>query len=70
MDLGFVKVAAAIPRLKVGDCFYNIEQIEGLIRKASSENVQFICFPELSVTGYPCMDLFGQQHYYIMQKKH
>ncbi len=61
MDLGFVKVAAAIPRLKVGDCFYNIEQIEGLIRKASSENVQFICFPELSVTGYTCMDLFGQQ---------
>ncbi|MDD4515708.1 NAD(+) synthase [Massilibacteroides sp.] len=61
MDLGFVKVAAAVPRLKVADCFFNIKQIEGLIRKAASDGVQFICFPELSVTGYTCMDLFGQQ---------
>lgn len=61
MDSGFVKVAAAVPRLKVADCFFNIEQIESLIRKAASEEVQFICFPELSVTGYTCMDLFSQQ---------
>lgn len=61
MDLGFVKVAAAIPRVKVADCFFNIQQAEGLIRKAASEHVQFICFPELSVTGYTCMDLFAQQ---------
>jgi len=61
MDLGFVKVGAAIPRLKVADCFFNIEQIEGLIRKAVSENVQFVCFPELSITGYTCMDLFSHQ---------
>ncbi len=61
MDLGFVKVAAAVPRLKVADCFYNIQQIEGLMQKAASENAQFICFPELSVTGYTCMDLFSQQ---------
>lgn len=61
MDLGFVKVAAAIPHVKVADCYYNVQRIEGLIRKAASESVQFICFPELSVTGYTCMDLFGQQ---------
>lgn len=61
MDSGFVKVAAAVPRLKVADCFFNIEQIEGLIRQAIAEEVQFICFPELSVTGYTCMDLFSQQ---------
>lgn len=61
MDSGFVKVAAAIPHLKVADCFFNIQQIEGLIQKASTEHVQFICFPELSITGYTCMDLFSQQ---------
>ncbi|WP_085536546.1 NAD(+) synthase [Massilibacteroides vaginae] len=61
MNLGFVKVAAAIPRLKVADCFFNIHQIEGLIHKADAQHVQFICFPELSVTGYTCMDIFSQQ---------
>lgn len=61
MDLGYVKVAAAVPRLKVADCFFNIQQIESLIRKAASEDVQFISFPELSITGYTCMDLFSQQ---------
>lgn len=61
MNLGFVKVAAAIPRVKVADCSFNVKQIEGLIRQAELNNAQFVCFPELSVTGYTCMDLFGQQ---------
>ena len=30
MNYGFVKVAAAVPHVKVADCFYNIQQIEGL----------------------------------------
>ena len=33
MNYGFVKVAAAVPHVKVADCFYNIQQIEGLMRK-------------------------------------
>lgn len=61
MNYGFVKVAAAIPHVKVADCFYNIKQIEKLIRKAENENVQLIAFPELSVTAYTCMDLFAQR---------
>ena len=61
MNYGFVKVAAAVPHVQVADCFYNIEQIEGLMRKASENNVQIIAFPELSITGYTCMDLFAQQ---------
>lgn len=61
MDLGFVKAAAAVPRLKVADCFFNSQQIAGLIHKAADQHVQFICFPELSITGYSCMDLFSQQ---------
>jgi NAD+ synthetase len=61
MDFGYVRVAAAIPNVRVADCFYNIDRIEYLIREAESQDVQIISFPELSVTGYTCMDLFAQQ---------
>ena len=61
MNYGFVKVAAAVPLVQVADCFYNIEKIEGLMRQASEKGVQIIAFPELSVTGYTCLDLFAQQ---------
>lgn len=61
MNYGFVKVAAAIPRVQVADCFYNIQEIEGLIRQASDREVQIIAFPELAVTAYTCLDLFAQQ---------
>lgn len=37
MNYGFVKVAAAVPQVKVADCFYNIQQIEGLMRQASQK---------------------------------
>lgn len=61
MNYGFVKVAAAVPHVKVADCFYNIRQIEGLMRKAFQDDVQIIAFPELSITAYTCMDLFTQE---------
>ena len=61
MNYGFVKVAAAVPLVQVADCFYNIEKIEGLMRQASEKGVQIIAFPELSITGYTCLDLFAQQ---------
>ena len=61
MNYGFVKVVAAVPLVQVADCFYNIEKIEGLMRQASEKGVQIIAFPELSVTGYTCLDLFAQQ---------
>jgi len=61
MNYGFVKVAAAVPLVQVADCFYNIEKIEGLMRQASEKGVQITAFPELSVTGYTCLDLFAQQ---------
>ena len=62
MKNGFVRVAAAIPPVKVADCAFNISGIEKLVKEADSENVQVICFPELSVSGYTCADLFFQQH--------
>ncbi len=61
MNYGFVKVAAAVPRLIVADCKHNANQIEGLIAVADGKGVQIIVFPELSITGYTCGDLFGQQ---------
>ena len=61
MNYGFVKVAAAVPHVQVADCFYNIQQMEGLIRQASDKGVQIIAFPEMSVTAYTCLDLFAQQ---------
>ena len=61
MNYGFVKVASAIPSLKVADCTYNIQQIESLIVQAQGKGVEIIVFPELCISGYTCGDLFGQQ---------
>ena len=58
---GFVKVASAIPKVKVADCRYNIVEINRLIQEAATSDVQIIVFPELSITGYSCGDLFFQQ---------
>lgn len=61
MNYGFVKVAAATPLLRVADCQFNIEQIEGIMQQASGEGVEILAFPELAVTAYTCLDLFAQQ---------
>jgi NAD+ synthase (glutamine-hydrolysing) len=61
MNNGFVRVAAAIPELRVADCVFNALQMAELVRQAESEKVQVVCFPELSITGYTCADLFFQQ---------
>lgn len=58
--LGFVRVAAAIPAVKVGDCKHNAEHIVAQAKTASNQNASLIVFPELSITGYTCADLFGQ----------
>lgn len=59
MEHGFVKVAAAIPSVRVADCIYNAAQLKELIQKASEAGVQLIAFPELSITSYSCLDLFS-----------
>ncbi|MBR7043880.1 MAG: NAD(+) synthase, partial [Prevotella sp.] len=60
MQHGFIKVAAAVPTLKVGDVAYNVQQIQMLIAEAEEKGVEAIVFPELSLTGYTCQDLFAQ----------
>ena len=57
---GFVKVAAAVPNVKVADCVYNKEQMLLKIEEAKQKGVQVLCFPELAITAYTCGDLFYQ----------
>lgn len=61
MNYGFIKVASAIPSVKVADCDYNEKQIESLILQAEGKGAEVIVFPELCITGYTCQDLFAQQ---------
>lgn len=58
MNYGFVRVATAIPSVRVADCEYNTTQIIDNINKAEKECADIICFPEMSITGYTCGDLF------------
>ena len=57
---GFLKTAAAIPSVRVADCAYNGERIAALVAEAAGRGVEVVLFPELSVTGYTCGDLFLQ----------
>ena len=61
MRYGFVKVAAAVPAVKVADVAYNVQQIESLIAQAEGRGVEIMVLPELCLTGYSCQDLFKQQ---------
>lgn len=60
MKYGFVKVAAAVPYVRVADCAYNVERIGRMVREADEKGVEILSTPELSITGYTCGDLFHQ----------
>jgi NAD+ synthase (glutamine-hydrolysing) len=57
---GFLRIATAAPRLRVADCPFNAEQILHTMRRAEKEGAAVLLFPELSLTGYTCADLFQQ----------
>jgi NAD+ synthase (glutamine-hydrolysing) len=57
---GFLRVGAAVPSLRVGDCASNADRIVGLLSRAEREGVAVLVFPELALTGYTCADLFHQ----------
>ena len=61
MKYGFVRVGAAVPKLKVANCEYNAAQIIELIKRAEKEYIKFLVFPELCITAYSCSDLFHQE---------
>ena len=61
MKHGFIKVAAASPVIKVADTDYNADRVIDSIRAAQQKGVKVLAFPELTLTGCSCYDLFGHQ---------
>ena len=62
MNFGFVKVATAIPSVRVADCSYNATAMVALMQKAANERAEIFVAPELGVTSCSCGDLFHRQH--------
>ncbi len=60
MRHGFIKTAAATPKVKVADCHYNARQIIEIIKEATKEKVEILTFPELAITSATCGDLYTQ----------
>lgn len=61
MKYGIIKVAAAVPAVKVANTEFNAAQIISAINHAAGNGVEIITFPELCITGYSCQDLFRSQ---------
>ena len=58
--LDFVRVACAVPNVRVGDPLQNARNHCAILEKADAKKVDILVFPELSLTGYTCQDLFFQ----------
>lgn len=58
--LDFIRVAACVPEVSVGNVGQNVKAILGQAREAEKKAPQLTVFPELSLTGYTCADLFFQ----------
>lgn len=59
-NLGYTRVAAAVPAVKPGDISFNVSRIEEMTADAREAGAEIILFPELAITGYSCADLFFQ----------
>src|SRR5690242_18636222 len=58
---GFVRVAVAVPTLRVADPVYNAAQTVDQLREAERRRALIAVFPELGLSSYTCDDLFQQQ---------
>ena len=59
-SFGFLKVAAAVPHVRVGDCDFNAERMAAMADEAAQRGVEIVAFPELALTAYTCGDLLLQ----------
>ena len=59
--LDFIRVAAAVPDVAVGNAAENMDRIIEKADEAEKKSPQLTVFPELALTGYTCADLFFQQ---------
>jgi NAD+ synthase (glutamine-hydrolysing) len=60
-DLGFLRIAAVVPELRVADVGFNVEHIIEAMKRARDEGVQVLTFPEMAITGYTLGDLVQHQ---------
>ena len=58
--LDFIRIACAVPAVKVGDVVKNTQDICAYMDKADAAGADIVLFPELALTGYSCGDLFFQ----------
>lgn len=58
---GFIRVAAATPKVRVADTVFNGEQVVRLMGEGYEKGAKLMVFPELCLTAYTCGDLFSQQ---------
>ncbi len=58
MKNGFIKIAAATPKVRVADPAYNAQELIRITRDAAAQGVRVLVFPELCLTAYTCGDLF------------
>lgn len=61
MKDGFIKVSAATPDVRVGDCEYNADEIIRMVYEMEEQGAKVMVFPELCITSYSCGDLFWQE---------
>lgn len=59
-DNGYIKVSAAVPKMRVGDIAYNVSEIINTAKKSAELGSSITVFPELAITGYTMGDLFHQ----------
>ncbi|MGN1227863.1 MAG: nitrilase-related carbon-nitrogen hydrolase, partial [Christensenellales bacterium] len=58
MKQGYIRVGAVVPSLSVGNITDNVKEIKKMIKILEKKKVSIITFPELSLTGYTCQDMF------------
>ncbi len=58
--LDFIRIACAVPPVQVGDVIQNTRDICDFLARADEKGADIVLFPELSLTGYTCQDLFFQ----------
>ena len=62
--LDFIRIACAVPAVKVGDVVKNTQDICHCLERADEEKADILLFPEMAMTGYTCQDLFFQDALY------
>src|ERR1700733_10591299 len=57
---GYARIAAAVPRVRIGDPVFNAERTIGLAKRADEQDAALVVFPELGLAAYTSEDLFRQ----------